>query len=104
VRGNRLVIANKVATKVFKKWHGFNPRNKKQSGTRYKFTDYEIERFLGIYRKTRVPCSCCVCGNPRRHWGYIPIREARQMLDVIDQFAEVDLAIRKSRYLKGWLD
>ena len=103
MHGNRLVIANKIAAKAFKKWHGFNPRNKKQP-RRDKLTEYEIERFLGIYRKTRVPCSCYMCGNPRRHWGYITIREARQMLDVIDQFAEVGLTIRKPRYLKGWLD
>ena len=103
MRGNRLVIANKIAAKAFKKWNGFNPKNKKQPG-RYKLTQYEIERFLGIYRKTRVPCSCYMCGNPRRHWGYITIKDARQMLDVIDQFAEVGLVVRKPRYLKGWLD
>ena len=106
MRGARLVIAKHKAEKVFKYHEGFNPRNLNQSGAylRFRWTKDEIQRTLGIYRKTKVPCSCCMCGNPRRYWGYITIREARQMMELICQFKEVGLAIRKPRYLKGWLD
>lgn len=26
-------------------------------------------RVVGLYAATRVPCSCPLCGNPRRHFG-----------------------------------
>lgn len=26
-------------------------------------------RLLGLYKKTRVPCSCWMCGNPRKIFG-----------------------------------
>lgn len=30
-----------------------------------------------LYLKTRVPCSCPMCGNPRRHFGKKTIQELR---------------------------
>jgi hypothetical protein len=30
---------------------------------------------LGSYRKVRRPCSCWMCGNPRRHFGTRTRRE-----------------------------
>ena len=29
----------------------------------------EKRKLLGRYRKTRVPCSCWMCGNPRKIFG-----------------------------------
>jgi len=29
----------------------------------------EKTRLLGLYKKTRVPCSCWMCGNPRKIFG-----------------------------------
>lgn len=29
------------------------------------------------YFATRVPCSCTMCGNPRRHWGEKTIQELK---------------------------
>jgi len=52
-----------------------------QDGTvQTRWTDDELQRMLGIYRKPKVPCSCYMCGNPRRHWGYLPIQEVKQHL------------------------
>lgn len=39
--------------------------------------------FVGKRARTRVPCSCMFCGNPRRHShgpGSIPIQERRAAL------------------------
>jgi hypothetical protein len=34
---------------------------------------------VGILATTRAPCSCYACGNPRRHFGEIPMGERRIM-------------------------
>ena len=106
MRGERLLVARHIAEKVFKKYEGFNPRNLKQNGNhRYtRWTDDELHRVVGTYRKTKVPCSCYMCGNPRRHWGTLPIREVRQHLNADSQYEEVGWNHRKLRWLKGWLD
>lgn len=28
-------------------------------------------------RFTQTPCSCSMCGNPRRHWGTVTVQERR---------------------------
>jgi hypothetical protein len=97
MHGERLLIANRKAAKVFKKYHGFSPRNENCAGSFYynysgtridRWTPDEIERLVGFYRKTKVPCSCYACGNPRRH-GEIPLDEIRgkdEFLAQIDDF------------------
>ena len=32
---------------------------------------------IGKYARTRVPCSCWMCGNPRRHFDEITMQEKR---------------------------
>jgi hypothetical protein len=104
--GKRLWRARHISELVFKKYEGFNPRNEKQAGRccRSRWTEDELRRVLGIYRKTKVPCSCYMCGNPRKHWGYLPIREVRQHLNADSQYEEVGWNHRKLRWLRGWLD
>jgi len=34
-------------------------------------------RFLGRYTTTRTPCSCRMCGNPRRYFGERTFHEVR---------------------------
>ncbi len=106
MRGVRLWRAIRKAERVFKKYEGFNPRNEKQSGfyRSNRWTKDEINRIVGIYRKTKVPCSCFMCGNPRKHWGYLPIREVRQHLNADSQYDEIGWSHRKHRWLRGWLD
>lgn len=31
--------------------------------------DRYVTEMAAIRQGTRVPCSCCACGNPRRHFG-----------------------------------
>ena len=33
------------------------------------------KRCLGIHVRTPAPCSCWMCGNPRRHFGQITHQE-----------------------------
>lgn len=35
------------------------------------------QKRLGSLAKTPVPCSCYMCGNPRRHWGAVSMAERR---------------------------
>lgn len=76
-------IADKLAARTFKKYHGYNPKN---------IPDAEMEHWqdgvagvLGVYRKTRKPCSCFCCGNPRKFLGNSKHAKTRQeLLSCID--------------------
>ncbi len=100
MRGNRLVVARHKAEKTFKKYEGFSPRNENQTGYHYRFlwTKDEMQRTLGIYRKTKVPCSCYTCGNPRRYWGYLPMQEVKQHLNADLQYEEIGWNYRKLKW------
>lgn len=59
--------ANIQAREIFRHYHLHYPEN---------LSSEEIERFcgkvddiLGSYRKTKTPCSCYMCGNPRKWFG-----------------------------------
>jgi len=105
MRGARLAVAQHKAENTFKRREGFSPRNKNGwYSPRLIWTEDELQRTLGIYRKTKVLCSCYMCGNPRRHWGYLPMREVRQHLNADVQYEEICWNHRKLRWLKGWLD
>lgn len=41
-----------------------------------------VDAQVGILAATRAPCSCLVCGNPRRHFGELLMGERR----AIDRF------------------
>ena len=59
--GERLVVANKKARKVFLKYHSITPEEAKKD-PHYK----DVDGMVGVYRKTKVFCSSPVCcGNPR---------------------------------------
>lgn len=70
--GNRLYIANKKARKHISMLHSISA---------FPFFD---DRDAGISRKTRVRCSCYMCGHRREMEG-APIRELR-MLPLPEEF------------------
>jgi len=74
--GQRLETAKKIASKVFKRYHGFSPRNEKHRD----MSDDDIKRLVGVYKKTKVPCSCPMCGNPRKYFGALTKNEVKQHL------------------------
>lgn len=76
MRGKRFEKAKRISAKVFRNYHHFHPRNKRLTN----FPDKLIQRLLGIYRKTKVPCSCYMCGNPRK-LGKLTRKEIIQRMD-----------------------
>jgi len=42
-------------------------------------------------RHTRVPCSCTMCGNPRRHFGERTVQERRADEAMKAQLAELEI-------------
>ena len=62
---NRLQIANKIARRVFKAYHGYYPDMVPEE----EIHTYRggVEATHGVYRKTKVPCSDHCCGNPRKY-------------------------------------
>ena len=61
----------------------------------YKFIKDEKtkKKLIGRYRKTRVPCSCYMCGNPRRKFGNgkeaTTLQEKKQKISVIEETNEI---------------
>lgn len=39
--------------------------------------EQEYKKRLGSAVKTPCPCSCPLCGNPRRHFGEVTLQERR---------------------------
>ncbi len=102
MRGERLIKANRIARRTFKHYNGFNPRNRKQPTYLYKLTDGEINRYLGIYRKTKVPCSCTACGNPRRHVGFLTKQEVKQIQAAEEDLREIKNPEKKTKFVDDW--
>lgn len=38
----------------------------------------------GRLAATRTPCSCWMCGNPRRYAGELTVQERRAAIDLVD--------------------
>ena len=51
-------------------------------------------KFVGRYRKTRVPCSCDMCRNPRRTFGNgkeaITMQEKKQKISAMEEIDEIE--------------
>lgn len=60
MKAERLYQAEKRARKVFRAYH-YNHFSL--------ITPEHERRLLGLYRKTRVPCSCWMCGHRRATSG-----------------------------------
>ena len=71
----RLKTAKRKARKVYDKYHNWFPIDK--------------DRFLGIYRKTKVFCSGPCCGNPRKHFNEKTPQEKKADEDYKQQLEEL---------------
>lgn len=40
---------------------------------------------------THTPCSCPMCGNPRKHFGLLTLPEIKHRLSTAEQFDEIGL-------------
>lgn len=54
--------------------------------------DYEIEREARARRNTRTPCSCAMCGNPRKWYGDLTIAELRAIESSREAMYDLDHA------------
>jgi len=85
--GNRRMrIARKIGNRMFKIYGNseYADRLRKRGYSNNFILDYE-KRTKGVYRKTRVPCSCDMCGNPRRHTGEVSFQEKKQQEQFKDE-------------------
>lgn len=58
-------------------------RRKKATIKLWKSLGWNIDKFpnrVGIYANTRKPCSCFICGNPRRKLGELTLQEKKIQL------------------------
>jgi len=74
---NRLQVANRIARKTFKKYHGHYPDTLSGEEREHFSGENHINWILGGYRKTKVRCSCHACGNPRKYFGKKTYQELR---------------------------
>lgn len=58
-------------------WYGFD-----------NLTEEERNRIRGLLKKTPKACSCWMCGNPRKYFGEIPLRESRQIMEAYAQLED----------------
>jgi hypothetical protein len=59
---------------------------------RYKFARKQIN--------THTPCSCHMCGNPRKHFNAPTIQEIKHRFSEINEFDEIGLRVLNFRYKK----
>ena len=84
MRGQRLERANRIAGRIAE-------RIRLQ---RLRVTQMVWEPVVGRYRKTRVPCSCEMCGNPRRHFNLRTVQELKSEIDEREQLEMLALVLR----------
>lgn len=77
----RLQIANGIARKMFKNYHGKFPEEIRRRDLYHP----SVEGIFGLYRKTKVPCSKWCCGNPRRHFGELTVQERKANISFEEQ-------------------
>ena len=83
MRGARLWMGERKALNYLNLTEGKNNLNKE-----------EKLRLLGRYRKTRVSCSCWMCGNPRKIFGNGKLsktfREIKQEITAEEEFNSIE--------------
>ena len=68
----------------------------KKSRSHY-YSGLETKRELGITATTACRCSCVMCGNERKWFKTITIKERRSILDYLEQCESVDYYIKISK-------
>ena len=59
-------------------------------GRRYEWSDPLDDEELGFLANTPTPCSCYMCGNPRRYWKQVTLKERKAYLIFVDDLKEVE--------------
>ena len=58
------------------------------------FDEEQTTRTALRLHSRRTPCSCCGCGNPRKHFGIQTLSETRTEISTKEQFAEQNLSFK----------
>ena len=85
-----LYQGRKIARKMFKRHHGFYPEH--IPTMKVHIYRQGIDGVLGVYRKTKVPCSNPLCcGNPRKmkRTKQLTMQERKALIDEVEQLEEV---------------
>ena len=83
-----------LALRTFSKYYGCHPTHFPQEYlSRWDDKDW-IQRSLGVYKKTRVPCSCYMCMNERHNKCFkekdrIPFKELKQRQAMKEDLEEI---------------
>jgi len=79
MRGLRLHKANRIARRL---WGIYFP----ETDWRHHITKQGVYAVcVGSYRKVRRPCSCWMCGNPRKYFGTQTRQELKAALSMEEQ-------------------
>ncbi len=74
--------------RAFQAWKRIFGEDSKTSWGREYWTPDQIQQWVS--RQTdRKRCSCWMCGNPRKHWGTLPIRDRRLLSMEINEDVEL---------------
>jgi len=77
---NRLQIANKIARRLFTMYHRLDPYDPLVGDNWDANNPEDIPKLFGAYRKVRKFCSGYCCGNPRKHFGKVTLKERSQLV------------------------
>ena len=80
----RLKTARRKARKVYRNYHDYFPENYFPNNS-----EKDRDKFLGVYRKTKVFCSGPCCGNPRKHFNEKTIQEKKADEDYKQQLKDL---------------
>jgi hypothetical protein len=75
MRGYRLEKAKTVGKRFLRSW-----LRELSTSSRNSFTADDIQKIIGVARKTRCRCSCWMCRNLRELEG-ITLNERKQLID-----------------------
>jgi hypothetical protein len=78
--GSRLHKANQLARRL---WRIYFPDT---DWRRHLTKQGSYSVCVGSYRKVRRPCSCWLCGNPRKYFGARTRQELKAALSMEDQY------------------
>ena len=84
--GNRVNTAQKIAKKTFRKYHGHEIDI---NMNHYQNSQRRVNQIRGTYKKTKVPCSCECCGNPRKWFNEVTVKEKKSKDSFTDQLIGV---------------
>lgn len=92
--GIRLVKAQQISKKLYFEYHGDTDQN-----------DPRMLDCHGSFKKVRKPCSCYMCGNPRKWFKEITYQEKISDINYKEQLKHLQSDLEWIKYwpeYRGW--